>query len=75
MTITLKMLRAKYNLTQLEAGVKVGVSEGTWSNWENGKSFPDVPKIKSIEKEFDIKYDDIIFLHTNHGLNVKKIKK
>ena len=67
MGMTLKMLRAKFNFTQKEAGAKVGVSEGTWSNWEKGKSFPDVPKIIEIEKVFETKYDDIIFLPDNHG--------
>ena len=56
------MLRAKYNLTQEEAGKRVEVSEGTWRNWEIGKSFPDVQKIIKIEEKFNIKYDDIIFL-------------
>lgn len=68
--MTLKMLRAKYNLTQKEAGGKIGVSEGTWSNWENFKTFPDAEKIKRIEYEFNIKYDDILFFNTNHGLTV-----
>lgn len=63
MGMTLKMLRAKHNLTQEEAGKRVDVSEGTWRNWETGKSFPDVQKIIKIEKEFNVKYDDIIFLH------------
>lgn len=62
MGLTLKMLRAKHNLTQEEAGKKVDVSEGTWRNWETGKSFPDVQKIIKIEEEFNVKYDDIIFL-------------
>ena len=71
MGMTLKMLRAKYDFTQGEAGAMIGVSEATWSNWEKGKSFPDVIKIMKIEEVFDVKYDDIIFLLENHGLNVK----
>lgn len=62
MKLTLKMLRARSNLTQEQAGRLVGVSSETWSNWENAKTFPDVIKLKEIEKAFDVKYDDIIFL-------------
>ena len=72
MGVTLKMLRAKHNFTQAEAGESVGVSEGTWRNWEMGKSFPDVQKIIKLEEVFGVKYDDIIFLPIKHGLTVKK---
>lgn len=64
---TLKMLRAKYDLTQKQAGEKVGVSENVWHNWEKAKSFPDVMQLREIEKAFDVTYDDIIFLNKNNG--------
>ncbi|MGQ7374438.1 helix-turn-helix domain-containing protein [Streptococcus suis] len=47
---TLKMLRARDNLTQKQAGQLVGVTADTWANWENQKTFPDVQKIIEIEK-------------------------
>ncbi|HFI0216972.1 TPA: helix-turn-helix transcriptional regulator [Streptococcus suis] len=59
---TLKMLRARDNLTQKQAGQLVGVTADTWANWENQKTFPDVQKIVEIEKVFDVSYDDIKFL-------------
>ncbi|HFI0065763.1 MULTISPECIES: helix-turn-helix transcriptional regulator [Streptococcus] len=59
---TLKMLRARKDLTQKEAGELVGVTGDTWANWENHKTFPDVQKIVEIEKAFDVSYDDIKFL-------------
>lgn len=59
------MLRVKNNLTQEQAGNLVGVSAETWSNWENAKTFPDIIKLQRIEKEFHIKYDEIIFLPQN----------
>lgn len=59
---TLKMLRARDNLTQKQAGKLVGVSADTWANWENQKTFPDVQKIVEIEKAFGVSYDDIKFL-------------
>lgn len=59
---TLKALRANKNWSQKEAAKAVGVSLDTWSNWERGKSFPDVPKICKIEKVFNTQYNEIIFL-------------
>lgn len=64
---TLKMLRAKYDLTQAQAGAKVGVSADVWHNWEKAKTFPNIPQLKRIEKEFNVTYDDIIFLTNNYG--------
>lgn len=69
--MTLKMLRVSHDLTQKEASKKVGVSEGTWSNWEHFKTFPDAEKIRKIEEVFSTKYDEILFFRVNHGLTVK----
>lgn len=65
MQLTLKALRATRNMTQEEAAKAIGVSKYTWSNYERGKSFPDVPTIKSIEQAFNVTYSDIIFLPKN----------
>ncbi|MGY3724985.1 DNA-binding transcriptional regulator, XRE-family HTH domain [Granulicatella balaenopterae] len=72
---TLKMLRAKEDITQKEAGERVGVSEATWHNWEKQKSFPNVPQIKAIENNFNVTYDEIIFFDVKHGLTVKLNKE
>lgn len=61
MKLTLKTLRVNNNLTQKQAGEMVGVSELTWDDWENARTFPDVPKIRKIEKVFNISYNEIIF--------------
>lgn len=65
MKLTLKALRVNNNLTQEEAAKRVGVSKYTWSNYELGKTFPDVPTIETIEKVFNVTYSDIIFLPNN----------
>ncbi len=62
MKLTLKALRVNNNMTQAEAAKAVGVSEFTWYNYEKGKTYPDVPVIKKIEKAFNVSYADIIFL-------------
>ncbi|MGI1820071.1 helix-turn-helix transcriptional regulator [Lactobacillus johnsonii] len=65
MRLTLKALRANQNMTQADAAKAIGVSEFTWSNYEKGKTYPDVLVIKKIEKVFHVSYSDIIFLPQN----------
>ncbi len=62
MQLTLKGLRNNKNETQEQVAQAIGVSVDTWANYENGKTFPDVPIIKKIEKHFEISYDMIDFL-------------
>lgn len=61
MAITLKAARVNANLTQAIAAEKLGVSCDTLINWENGKTFPNVPKIQLIEELYHVRYQDIIF--------------
>lgn len=64
---TLKALRINENLTQEEAGKRLGVTKDTISRWENGKSYPNAKQIHLIENLYGVNYDTIIFLTTNHG--------
>lgn len=63
MAITLKAARINKNLTQLQAAQKLGISKDTLRNYEQGKSYPDVPLIQKIEKLYGVTYNDLIFLH------------
>lgn len=65
MRLTLKALRANQNMTQADAAKAIGVSEFTWSNYEKGKTYPDVLVINKIEKVFHVSYSDIIFFPQN----------
>lgn len=60
--VTLKVLRIMSNMTQEQVAKELNIATSTWSKWENGKSFPDVPEIGKIEKLFNISYADIKFL-------------
>lgn len=62
MALTLKALRVNKGLTQDQAAEYLDVTPDTLSNWENGRSFPNVPSINKITKLYDVSYDDIIFL-------------
>jgi hypothetical protein len=48
--------------TQAEAAKLIGISPDTLSNYECGKSYPDIPVLKKIEEVYQISYNDIIFL-------------
>lgn len=67
MAITLKSARVNKGLTQKEAATMLGIAVDTLSNYERGKSFPDVPIIKRIEDVYGVSYSDIIFLPVNNG--------
>lgn len=67
MAITLKSARVNKGLTQVKAAELIGINVDTLSNYERGKSFPDVPIIKRIEEVYGVPYNDLIFLPTNNG--------
>lgn len=71
MPVTLKAARMNKGYNQHDAAKLIGVSSDTLSNYERGKSFPDVPIIKKIEEVYGIKYDDINFLLQNYEKIVK----
>lgn len=60
--ISLKAARVNANLTQSEAAKKIGVTRDTISNWETGKSSPNVQKFQIIEKVYGVSYDRLNFL-------------
>lgn len=63
--MTIKAARTNKGLNQKMAASRIGVSNKTLSNWENGKSFPDVPHIEKMCELYCITYDDLIFLPSN----------
>jgi Predicted transcriptional regulators len=62
MAMTLKALRVNAGLDQKAAADRIGVTPETLSNWERGKSFPNVPQISKIEEVYNTTYADINFL-------------
>lgn len=64
---TLKTARQYRNLTQEEAAKLIGISKDTLSNYERGKTFPDVLTLKQIEKAYQMSYDSLIFLPLSNG--------
>ncbi len=72
-TPTLKQARELKRLTQAEAAEKIGVSVDTLSNYERGKSYPDVPILRKIEEVYEIPYSRLIFLPLDYDKIVNKI--
>lgn len=70
MPMTLKAARTNVGLTQAQAAKEIGVTVDTLSNYERGKSYPDVPIIKRIEEVYKTSYSELIFLPKDYGLTV-----
>ena len=70
MRMTLRTARELAGLTQIKAAKNLGISVDTLSNYEQGKSYPNIPTLRKIEKLYNITYDQLIFLHLDYGLTV-----
>ena len=57
-------------LSQIDAAKAIGISVDTLSNYERGESYPDIPVLRKIEKTYNIKYNQLIFLPLDYGLTV-----
>ena len=68
--VTLKTARELKGLNQLEAAQAIGVSKDTLSNYERGKSYPDIPVLRKIEETYGIPYNRIIFLPLDYDKSV-----
>ena len=52
--------RKKKNLTQQELAERLGVSDRSIGNWENGRNMPDLALFKPLCEELDITLNDLI---------------
>ncbi len=52
--------RKKKKITQKELSEKLGVSDRTIGNWENGRNMPDLSLFKPLCKELDITLNDLM---------------
>lgn len=56
----IKKYRTKLKLSQEELAEKVYVTRQTISNWENGKSYPDIHSLLLLSSLFDVSLDQLI---------------
>lgn len=71
--VTLKTARELKGLNQSEAAEAIGVSKDTLSNYERGKSYPDIPVLRKIEETYGIPYNRIIFLPLDYDKTVNML--
>ncbi len=58
--IKLFELRVEQNLSQREMAKKLNISQGTYNNWENGKTEPSISDLIEISKMFKVSVDYLI---------------
>ena len=56
----IKKYRTAMNLSQEELGEKVYVTRQTVSNWETGKSYPDIHSLLLLSSLFEVSLDQLI---------------
>ena len=77
----LKKARLAANLTQEELAEKIGVSRQTISNWENGRSYPDVVSIIVLSDIYNMTLDSLLkgdsdmIKHLKNSTDVTKSNK
>ena len=67
---SLKKARTDAGFTLVEASKRLGITPNTLSNYERGKSLPNVRTVKMIESLYGINFQDIFFDY-DCGLNAK----
>lgn len=54
------VLRKEHNMTQMEMADKLGISFQAVSNWERGKTMPDISKLPELAEIFHISVDELL---------------
>lgn len=70
---TLKTAREMKGFTQAEAAKLIGISVDTLGNYERGRSYPDIPILRKIEKIYGVSYEQLIFLPLDYDKTVNII--
>lgn len=62
MKISIRAARVNVGLSQKEAAIRLGISNKTLGNWENGITYPPADKIPVICELYGVSYDNLNFL-------------
>lgn len=57
---TIREIRRRNFLNQSQFAQKIGVTQGTISQWENGLTRPNAEQLRSISQAFNISVDDLL---------------
>lgn len=74
----LKKYRIQQKLSQENLAEKIFVSRQTISNWENGKSYPDIQNLLLLSEIFDVSLDELVkgdVEHMKKKISNTKLKK
>lgn len=58
--IRLLELRQEKEWSQREVAQKLFISQGTYNNWENGKTQPSIEQLIALSKLFDVSIDYLV---------------
>lgn len=47
-------------MTQIEAAIAIGVSQGTISQWENGNTYPTGERLRVVAEVYGCTYDELM---------------
>ena len=67
---TIKSLREKNKMTQIQLADKLGVSDKTVSKWETGKGYPDITLLEPIAEALQVSVTELISGNTISNANV-----
>ena len=70
----LKKIRKEHNLSQEQIAEQLGVSRQSVSKWEQGLAYPEMDKMLSLCKIFNINIDDLLNQDINEVNNTKQAK-
>ena len=68
----ISLKRKEKNMTKEELGERLGVSDRTVGNWENGRNMPDLSLFKPLCNELDISINELL---SGEELNEKEYQK
>lgn len=72
---TLRENRQKQGLTQQQLADRLFVSNKTISNWETGKTLPDIESLIRLANLFDLSLDTILLEGSDIVENIKKLEE
>lgn len=70
---TLRTARELAGMGQIDAAKRIGISPDTLSNYERGKTYPDIPTLRKIEALYGVSYDNLIFLPLDYDITVNRL--
>lgn len=69
---TLKAKRKEQSLTQTQVAEKIFVSQKSVSNWETGKTYPDIDSLIRLAKLYDLSLDNLLLEGSDMVKNIKE---